>query len=185
MSAILKALAVAVTAAGVAALSAASRTSYETGAEGALLRLSWRVRGEEIERCRRATKEELESVPAHMRQEVICEGRRVAPYRLRLAVDGRALLDQRAPGSDVAGDRPMFLLRDVPLAPGAHRVAVRLERLGEGEASDTLQRREARRRAIPPRLALDTTVTIGAQGIALVTYDSELERLVLLAPGRE
>ena len=60
-------------------------------AERSVLRLSWRARGERLESCRRATPEELAAVPAHMRQEVICEGARVAPYRLRIAVDGQAL----------------------------------------------------------------------------------------------
>lgn len=184
MSAARRVLGLLVAGAGIAALGALTRLPYATRETGAVLRLSWRVRGEEEEQCRRATAAELANLPAHMRQAVVCEEGRVAPYRLRVALDGRPVIDERPPGSDVRGDRPMFLLRDLPLAPGAHRVQVLLERVGAASAAgDTLEEREHRRRAIPPRLVLDTTVRAAPQAILLVTYSSELRRLVLLAPG--
>lgn len=148
------------------------------GAGRSLLRISWRARGERIENCRRATAEELAALPAHMRQETICEDARVAPYRLRVTVDGRSLVDGAAPGSGIPGDRPIYVFREFEVMPGARRIEVRFERTGEaGEEDDT-----ARRRAVPPRLVLDTVVTVGEGSILLVTYSPEHRSLVLLAP---
>jgi hypothetical protein len=130
----------------LAALAALSSVSYvaET-TERSLLRLSWRVRGERIERCRRPTARELAGVPAHMRRETICEAARVAPYRLRVAIDDRPVVDGAAPGSGVASDRPMYLLRDVAVAPGRHRVRVVLERVPGHSDEDDSHRDESRR----------------------------------------
>lgn len=158
-----------------------------------LLRLSWRALGERIERCRRATPEELAGVPAHMRQEVICEDPKVAPYRLEVSVDGRMLHGGLAEGSGVAGDRPLFVLHEFEITPGDHRIDVRFEREGadqeaSAEGHDEPERaheREVQRRAIPPDLHLDTTVNVPAHAVLLVTYSAELRRLVLHSPGAD
>jgi hypothetical protein len=157
-----------------------------------LLRLSWRALGERIERCRPATEDDLRGVPAHMRQDVICEEPRVAPYKLRVAVDGRVLEDGLAEGSGISGDRPMYVLHEFDIAPGAHAVEVRFERQGQalaagGDDKSETERehdREIRRRAIPPALILDTTVTFEANTVLLVTFSPELRRLVLMSPVR-
>jgi hypothetical protein len=161
-------------------------------AERSVLRLSWRARGERLESCRRATPEELAAVPAHMRQEVICEGARVAPYRLRIAVDGQALEDGTAPGSGVPGDRPIYVLRQFEVEPGPHRLEVLFERSGsesaspdddDGEDDEEEHRgRKLERQAVPPRLLLDTVITAEASAVLLVTYSAEHRRLVLLGP---
>jgi hypothetical protein len=187
MSATRKLLAVAVAAPLLVALSALTRVPWTASdADRALLRLSWRARGEEIEACRRATEAELANVPAHMRQEVVCTGARVAPYTLRVALDGREVLAGPVAGSDVPGDRPMYLLHDLPLAPGVHRVSVRFERRGPGAArdEDDDSPRGRHRRAIPPRLVLDTTIVAAAGDVVLVTYSAELERLVVMGSAR-
>lgn len=168
-----------VVAAALAATTALSQWPWRAEPGGrSLLRISWRARGERIEDCRRATPAELAALPAHMRQEVICEDPRVAPYRLRVAVDGRPLVDSAAPGSGIPGDRPIYVFREFGLTPGLRRLEVLFERVGEaGEEAD-----EARRRAVPPRLALDTIVNVTQRSILLVTYSPEHRRLVLLAP---
>lgn len=117
-------------------------------------------------------------MPAHMRQETICEDPRVAPYRLRVAVDGGSLVDSAAPGSGIPGDRPISVYREFEAEPGARRIEVLFERTGEaGEEADA-----ARRRAVPPRLVLDTVVPVAGGSILLVTYSPEHRSLVLLAP---
>ena len=55
-----------------------------------------------------------------------------------------------------------------------------LEEIVKGYAA---HEREVQRRAIPPMLHLDTTVTASASAVLLVTYSSELRQLVLHAPG--
>ncbi|MBI4519414.1 MAG: hypothetical protein HY701_01140 [Gemmatimonadetes bacterium] len=71
-----------------AALGALSRLPYG-GADGeaALVRLSWRYRGEREEECRQLSDEELARLPAHMRQPVVCEGQ-IASFLLEVAIDG-------------------------------------------------------------------------------------------------
>ena len=190
--------------AAIAALSSVSYVAEPTGRS--LLRLSWRVRGERLERCRRATPEELAGVPAHMRQETICDGARTAPYRLRVDIDGQPVSNGVAPGSGVAGDRPMYVLREFPLASGRQHVRVLLERMPVGAAQEdddedesehdaadedddeddrTPHDRSRRRRAAPRRLELDTTVTVQPGAILLVTYDDERRQLVLVGPGAQ
>ncbi|HSE28721.1 MAG TPA: hypothetical protein VLA95_10875 [Gemmatimonadales bacterium] len=179
MSAAHRLAGLAVAAAALAGTTVLSQWPWQVeGAGRSLLRISWRARGERIENCRRATAEELAALPAHMRQETICEDARVAPYRLRVAVDGRSLADSAAPGSGIPGDRPIYVYREFEVTPGARRVEVRFERTGEaGEEEGT-----ARRRAVPPRLVLDTVVTVGEGSILLVTYSPEHRNLVLLGP---
>lgn len=181
-----------VTLAALLLLSALTRVPWRTpqGRSGdARLRLSWRVRGEIIQRCRRATEAELANVPAHMRQEVTCEGARVAPYRVRVAIDGRVAADAQVAGSGEPGEGTLYLLQEFPLPPGEHRVQVTFVRGGSGEdgtvAGSPAREGGARgdhRHAVPPRLVLDTTLTIEARAITLVSYSAEEERLVVVGP---
>jgi len=172
---------------GLAALSRLPYASAEPN--GALLRLSWRARGESIERCRRATPAELSGVPAHMRQEVVCEDTHVAPYRLRVVLDGRTVEDGPVAGSGVSGDRPMYLLREFDLTPGRHRFDVRFEKQSAQQSGDERSKdrssegeheEEVRRRAVPRRLSLDTTLVVPGGAVVLITYNSELRALELL-----
>ena len=178
--------------ASLTAVAALSRVPYRThDGERALLRLSWRMRGERIEQCRGATPAELANVPQHMRREVICEGARIAAYRLRVVVDGRTLANSVVAGSGVVGDRPIYVLRDFELRPGTHQLQLSFEKEpnqgGEksGEQPDSSREREydrqARRGTIPPRLALDTSVEVQPGSVVLITYDSERRQLQLVA----
>lgn len=98
-----------------------------------LLRLSWRMAGFEVESCRTRSAEELEALPVHMRTAEECVGA-VAPYLLRAEVDGRvAVLDTVvAPGA--RSDRPISVLRDIPLAPGRYEVTVSFDAILPGGA---------------------------------------------------
>ena len=178
MSAARRIAGLAVAAAALTATTVLSQWPWQAEQGGrSLLRISWRARGERIENCRRATAEELAALPAHMRQEIICADPRVAPYWLRVAVDGQPLVDSAAPGSGIPGDRPIYVYLEFDVAPGARRIEVRFERTGEsGEEEDA-----ARRRAVPPRLVLDTVVPVAEGSILLVTYSPEHRSLVLHA----
>lgn len=183
---------VAATVVALVALSALTRVPWRTpeAASGdARLRLSWRARGEIIQRCRRATEAELANVPAHMRQEVSCEGARVAPYLLTVLIDGRVAADAQVAGSGEPGEGTLYLLQEFPLPPGEHRVQVTFARGDTGDSSSAGEAsaraegsRGDHRHAVPPRLELDTTLTIGARAITLVTYSAEEERLVVVGP---
>ncbi len=167
-------------------------------AERALLRLAWSGRPERIEHCRALSDEELERVPAHMRQRVRCEGSS-ARYLLRVTVSGAAGLVDTLVGGGARRDRPIHLLRDLPLDPGSHRIAVSLRRIDslpevttgpgaapsgtamsrEREEREGQERERARHEALPPVLDLAADLRLDAGDVALVTFDPDSRRLVV------
>jgi hypothetical protein len=115
---------VVVTAAVAGALGFASRAPYEPAVRGdALLRLSWRLRGERIEQCRDRSAAELEALPAHMRTPRECTVQLVS-YRLGVKVDGKTVAHGTFAPAGAKGDRPIFVLQDIPIEPGSRNVLV-------------------------------------------------------------
>lgn len=132
------------------------------------LRLSWRVEGVTAEACRPLSAEELARLPVHMRNPKACIGV-IASYHLQVTVDGAATVQDtiRPPGA--RGDRPITVLRELPLAPGPHRVGVRFDALlpegvpvPEGVAS----------------LAWEGAVDVGRGDVVLLTLDDRARALV-------
>jgi hypothetical protein len=165
--------AAAVTAAALAGMAALSYVPYaHEDAAGGELRLAWRARSARVEACRRRTAEELERLPAHMRQETVCE-RGVAPYRLHVALGDSTVVDRLIVAAGARADRPLYVFEELALPPGTYALHVAFTRQGGGAADSAA----ADPRAAPPRLALDTTVTLAAGRAALVTYDEDARRL--------
>ncbi len=136
--------------------------------DDALLRLSWRITGVTAEACRTLTQEELEKLPVHMRNPRACIGH-IASYVLRVRVDGASALVDTVRPAGARGDRPITLLRDLPLEPGEHRVAVTFDALlpeGVEPPANALR-----------SLAWDGEVDVDPRGVALVTLDPEGRRL--------
>ena len=131
-------------------------------AEHAVLRLSWRLRGEREEHCRPRGEAELAALPVHMRTPEICESHLVV-YRLVLQLDGGRPDTVRLEPAGARGDRPVFVLRDTALEPGPHRVRVWLGR-EDGRGG--------------PALTLDETIEGRAGAIELVTLEGDGRRLV-------
>ncbi len=114
--------AVVVTLAGAAILAALSAWPMPGDPpEHALLRLDWRLRGEEAGDCLRPREEDLERLPVHMRNPDACLGA-LPPYHLRLWVDGALLVDDLVRGGGAREDRPLTVYRAVPLTPGSRRI---------------------------------------------------------------
>lgn len=194
------ALAVAVT----LAIVALSRLPYAAAdGEGALIRFSWRTPGAQVDECRRLSAEELERLPVHMRREEVCE-RRILPYRLQVRLDGRTVYDELVRASGAREDRPLFVFRELPVAPGEYRLEVRWERERNGvsgsgdddaheatEAAEEHERREAHdsaprpapRRTTPENLELKAVLRLDAGDVSLVTYDLDHQRLVVRGRG--
>ena len=129
----------------------------------AMLRLSWRMRPERNELCRDRTQAELDALPVHMRTPRVCETR-VVPYRLIVQIGaGRADTSLILPAG-AKHDRPVYVLRDTLLAPGAPQVRVVFER-----ADSSL---------VGP-LRFERTVRLQAGFIELITLQEETGRLVL------
>lgn len=155
----------------VAALVLGSRLPWRAEtSDAAVLRLSWRSLGQRVEACREPTEEELAALPRHMRMSRICEGR-IAPFRLRVAVDGETRVDAPVHASGAREDRPAYVLRELRLAPGEHRVSVRFEVEPGVSASDV---------PVTPPLVLDETLRLAPREVALVTHDPDADRLVLV-----
>lgn len=134
-------------------------------ADAAELRLSWSARPERIENCRTLSEAEQAARPAHMRRDVECEGVAVS-YALTVRVDGDTVDAAVVRGGGLRNDRPIFLLRRHPVAPGARRVQV------------DFTRREPADPARPTTsgvgdLALDTLITFRAGAVVLVTLGSD------------
>lgn len=146
------------------------------------LRLSWRMRAEPERVCRIRTAEELARLPAHMREEEICE-RRSLPYRLKVTVDEAVLEDRQVVAAGAHGDRPLYVFERFTLQPGARAVRIELTREGGEQAGLREHARggEAPTHALPPipplQLVLDTTLTFAGSEVRVVTYDEQGKRL--------
>jgi len=185
---------------GITAISAAPVALHRS--EASRLRLSWSARPERIESCRTLSKKELAEREEHMRQRVECEGR-FATYLLRVDADDHRLHESVVRGAGLRHDRPIFLLREMDLPPGEHRIRIRFTRrektdddaaayarvattdadtgLFAGRAEREAVEHERRARAaIPARLELDTTLVFGADRAIVVTLDGERRSLHVL-----
>lgn len=168
----------------------------------AQLRISFSARPERIERCTELSDAELEKLPAHMRLRTTCEGF-AARYALAVSVNGISLTTDTLRGGGLRHDRPLHVFRERELNQGPQRLRIEVTRIDEGSAPRKEEREEreqhadvpdsllggradrerderARRvaEAMPPRLSLDTLITIPSQRVVLVTFDNATRRLV-------
>lgn len=149
-------------------------------AAGALLRLSWRALGEQVRTCRRLTPQELAEVPAHMRQEEVCE-RHIVPYRLRVMLDSAVVLDELVRAGGAHEDRPLYVYFELPVKTGAHRLGVTFEHvLGPGPFREAEEHPAHEVRETPPLLTLERHIVMSPGAIVLVTYDDEAKELRLV-----
>jgi hypothetical protein len=81
--------------------------------------------GKPASECRDRTAEELAKLPPNMRRKQICPRERVA-LLVELEVDGKILFRESLPPQGFAKDFPSHVHRRFPVAPGAHRIEVRL-----------------------------------------------------------
>ncbi len=177
-------LAVAVTI-GLAAL---SRVPYAAVRENdGELRLAWRWRSRRVDQCRRLSDEELAKLPVHMRSAVSCE-RRLVPYLLEVWVDGRLAVFDSVLAKGAEADRPLSVLRHVPLAPGRYAFRVVFRPLAvvadsarpagpdssrhDGDDADLAERADR-------PLVLETSAVVAPRQVLLVTVDTDRGVLVL------
>lgn len=175
---------------GIAAL---GRVPYATaGGDASLLRLSWRVSGAAALECRPLSEEERARTPVHMRRTESCE-RRVPPRRLRVRLNGVAVMDTVVRAAGRREDGPLYVHRELWVAPGRHeievRFAVRREEGRDEHEADELDREEDDRedpveggRYAPDALELRRAFEAGAGEVALVTYDPDARELELRTP---
>lgn len=105
------------------AVAGLSQVPVNSDTDRALIRLSWRAEPVRAEECRTLTAEEQADVPVHMRRAQECVGGFV-DYELTLRIDDRvAIVDTIAPAG-LRRDRPVYVLREVPVEAGRHAVEV-------------------------------------------------------------
>jgi hypothetical protein len=160
--------AVLVTAVLAVSLGWLARAPYQPpGAGDAVLRLSWRLRAPAAELCRPRTQAELEALPVHMRAPQVCE-RRIATYDLILQIDSMAADTARMMQGGAKGDRPLYVLRELALEPGPHRIRVRFTPSHDLTAASS---------AAP--LALDTVLHMYSGAVALVTLAPDANTFIV------
>lgn len=148
-----------------AVIAALSRVPY-TPVKGdhALVKLSWRYRGEPVTDCRAVSPEERSRMPAHMRRDTVCSGR-LPPHRLKLFLDGTVVEDVLLEPGGAHGDRPIAVYRELQVQPGMHDLRIHFGAEGAG-ASDT------------DDLDARFSLRLVARQVALITYDPERDALV-------
>jgi hypothetical protein len=157
-------------------LLAGTRAPYAVHApDAAAIRLAWRALGEAALHCRTPSEAEQAGLPAHMRRKQICE-RRLPTFRLRVAIDGADVLDESIVPAGAAGDRAAVVLRELPVAPGAHRLEIEFAAENEAPPAD------AASLVRPKRLATDVTLAPGE--ILLVMEDPATRELIVHATRR-
>jgi hypothetical protein len=175
---------------GVAAL---TRVPYDAEhAEDAILRLSWRTRGEEVRECRTLSPEELAALPVHMQRTEVCEGR-VLSRHLLVRVDRRSVVDDTVRAAGARSDRPLYVYYEIPLSPGVHALHVRFvpeamdAPADEHDADDAHESDEADEADeaddAPAVLELETLLDLKAGEVTLITYDGDRRDLVVREPG--
>ena len=164
--------------AGVVAASHAPLSPHVPGA--AKLRLAWSARPERIEHCRAQSEEDLERLPPHMRQAVVCEGV-TARYRLRARRDGRLVADRVVSAGGLRQDRRLYVLEEIPIEAGEALIEVEFERIDSPSAS-TSEDADRRGDAVPARLTLTEHRRVEPHTVLLVTYDADRRTLVARSP---
>jgi hypothetical protein len=136
--------------------------------DGGILRLSWRNRGVTVQACRTRSAEELASLPVHMRNPTACIGE-IASYRLVVFVDGAVVVDDTLRPAGARGDRPVYVLEDLPLDVGRHPIAVEYTALLPEDAD-------------PPdgivSLSWSGTISMARGRVTLITLDEQAQGLV-------
>ncbi|HSG08543.1 MAG TPA: hypothetical protein VLA36_09300 [Longimicrobiales bacterium] len=139
----------------------------------AMLRLSWKINGVTVEACRERSPEELAALPVHMRNPEACIGG-IAPYVLEVTLDGATLPSDTVRARGARGDRPLFVLQDLPVRPGRHDVSVRFRALipdgVEAPADGILE------------LAWSGPLELAERDVALITLDGSARALQVRLP---
>jgi hypothetical protein len=101
----------------------------------ALIKLSFSHGAERKGECRRLSAEEIARLAPNMRRPTQCPRERL-PVHVELALDGNLVYRGTLPPAGLSGDGPSRVYERFPVAPGAHRIAVRLRDTARAEGFD-------------------------------------------------
>lgn len=142
------------------------------GSGQATLRIALRTVQSNAEICTERTAEELEALPAHMRQPRVCE--QVAPpFRLQVSIDGESVLDEAFEPGGMRGDRPLTVDREILLPAGPAHLDARFSPKVDLRLAEAL----ARASATLPSYRLEQDIELIADRILLVMLDDATGKL--------
>lgn len=104
----------------------ANSSSWARSHAHGTVRLAWRQTSDMLEQCRAPSEAENAALPPHMRRSRVCD-RRYPDHRVVVRVDGDVVLDTVVSAGGARKDRAPQLLYNVPVTPGRHHVAVRVD----------------------------------------------------------
>lgn len=117
------------------------------------------------------SREELEKLPRHMRpaggQQGVSRSRR--DTTVRVALDGRPILEKTYRPSGFGGDGPTFVYEELPLAPGLHRFEATLAETHGSARGDTTS---------PPAQRLVADVEISPGQVLLLELANQQELIL-------
>ena len=93
--------------------------------------------------CRRLSREELAKLPPTLRRPVTCPRGRL-PILVELELDGRLLYREEIPPTGLFGDGPSKVYKKFTVAPGTHRLVVRLRDSDRESGFDYVRAAEVR-----------------------------------------
>lgn len=85
--------------------------------------------------CRQRSQEELEHLPPNMRAPLDCPRKRL-PIRVEMEIDGTRHVRRKLGASGFSNDRAVSFYQKVAVAPGRHRLVVRLRDTARAEGFD-------------------------------------------------
>lgn len=159
-------VAVAVSFAILFILSWATHFNYgEKGTQG-LLRLSFRLTGQNEKICRARTSEELDKLLPHMRTNEVCETKPVS-YHLTVSSDGVDLFTGQVVAGGLRHDRPIYVDRDFSLPPGERNIKIEFRPAAESAPQAARV------------LAMEKTIRFSPGRIVLVHTSSNQSELII------
>lgn len=154
---------------------AATRVPWQaTSAESALLRLSWRTPALVLRNCDAARSSPTGPTSGAVVGAQFCSGEGVA-WALDVRVDGADVVQDTIHSAGVRGDRPIYVLRTVPMTPGSHRIEVSFRPIFPADAAvpDSVRDRA---------LGLQAAIDLADRDVLLVTVEQDQDRLVARTP---
>lgn len=95
-----------------------------------ILRLSWRLTGQNIKICEERTEDQLSNIPAHMRTQQVCVQKPI-DYQLLVSVEGENKINKIIKAGGLHGDRPIYVHEDMKLPNGNYKVQIHFEPLDD------------------------------------------------------
>lgn len=130
-----------------------------------ILRLSWRLTGQNIKICEDRTQAQLSNLPAHMRTQQICTQKPI-DYQLLVSINGENKITEIIKAGGLHGDRPIYVHQDIKLPSGNHQVQIHFEPLDDS-LSDGL------------KLEYESEIKINNNEIVLIHLPQSQKKLVI------